>query len=361
MKFLIVLTGAGASFDCHIPEVSSNKRKLGLRPPLTQDLFSNRYQVVQKNFNYISGVIATARKNQKNDSKDFRIERFLKQLQESGKQGFIKAQHLKFYLQNLTWYVANYYLESGMDSVSAYHNLIEETTYSNFYDVTVFINMNYDPLMDISLRDNLNGVFKNPEGYSWNNQKYLYIKPHGSYNWKYYLGNLQHLKIPKYENSDVLTSFIEKISNYESLLSIDKIKVDENVKTEKDFLVKNNFHHNSKGLLEIAKIPAIVAPIEGKYGFVMPSIHFQYLEMINKPDVIDLVSVGYSFKDNDVNSILKNISSKIKNILIIDTDDSKLFKNRVDNLFKSPNKMFFNKGLSKVNNEITLFIKNANK
>lgn len=183
---LLVILGAGASFD----SVHSSNRRAGADtswpPPLARELFDPRpnFLDVINDFPACRPLLALLRARV-GDGED--VEVLLEELIERSEQGETQLPRqlmaVRFYLRQViercgrNWFN----LAAGITNYHRLVNTIETWRAANDERVT-FVTFNYDRMLEDAFRDTVNIPFVGIEDYTCRDDYWL-IKPHGSVDW----------------------------------------------------------------------------------------------------------------------------------------------------------------------------------
>lgn len=178
---LVVMVGAGASYDCFEDGVATANGSY--RPPLVKDLFENttafseilsRYQKAQT----ISGDIRSRLLNDDDSLENILVEYSKYDKKTANYKCFLEVP---FYLQELFLNISLKYIQSGANN---YQRLVVALDSSDF-DEIMFVTTNYDLFLEQAFMDSgiFTNTFENVGQYKNLGQKFSLVKLHGSVNW----------------------------------------------------------------------------------------------------------------------------------------------------------------------------------
>jgi hypothetical protein len=171
MAKLIVVLGAGASYDCASTNVNPD---LSMRPPLVKDLFDTRFQDILHEYPLAEQVAPDVRVALQGGA--IALEAFLREELRDSPYPHLRSSYLALplYLQHLFWQVGDSYALQPDN----YDRLVMECLR---LDRVTFMTLNYDTILDrrLAIRDPLASFddYVKP-GRSWG-----LVKLHGSINW----------------------------------------------------------------------------------------------------------------------------------------------------------------------------------
>lgn len=304
---LLVIFGAGASFDCADKTKSSVNKEY--RPPLTSQIFSRQYPLEDRStpggINSFKDSIlnrhffASSIGHEYNPNTSLEI--YLSGLKISNYASDRKKYlALCIYLHDLFENISSRYLNASLDN--NYHSLLLKLRKTQFPRIN-FLTTNYDTIFDATLEKLYTFVFQDLNDYlnfQGDGKTFNYIKAHGSINWSFLL-NDQCIELR--ESDNIINGRINV--NDDLMRSIESAN-----------LVKIN-HMIASGKI---KFPAIAVPL-GKYKFISPVQVENFLGQ--KLNVSHILIIGYSGRDNTIFDLLKKILTipAPANIFIVDKDE----------------------------------------
>lgn len=278
----LVIIGAGASYDYSFSQDV-------IRPPLTKDLFENKYSDIISEF---SGVESLA--SQILQAKD--IENYFQQQWTKIEKNYnpillYKLINVQYYLHNLFYKFSNG-IDFRRNNYIGFFQALEDSLISKGNDEkALIVSFNYDTILEQSLSRALHYNFQSFDDYiNVNNNRFTLFKPHGSWNWVNKLSNNFLSEIGVDRNSPIVS--ISKVL-YEKKISLGKM-------------------HNSLGsetmIISRADVdyyfPQLLIPFKSKDSFVMPDSHLLFLEgFLSHVDKI--IIIGWKGAEEKFKALLK--------------------------------------------------------
>lgn len=245
---LVVVIGAGASYDCVDPlEASADP---DFKPPLTTDLFDNRpkFAEVLGRYPVVRSLSGEIRKQIRNGES---LETLLHNQMNSPLPAFRKQFHqVPFYLQEIIYQCSVHYLPHD---ATVYDTLVREVLRSNFAHA-LFLTTNYDLFLDRAISGLYDREFVEPNDYLLLDQSSSLVKLHGSVSWWRRVLNQESLEM------DVRAA-IRKCPI--DLRFSDGIVIAE--RRAEDAIVNGYLHY-----------PAMSVPVDGKSDFNAPQEHILF-------------------------------------------------------------------------------------
>ncbi|MBF0252541.1 MAG: hypothetical protein HQL29_01875 [Candidatus Omnitrophica bacterium] len=347
MKTLLLITGAGASFDMVSGQLRHGLVNESHRPLLTREIFSMRLE------GHVTNDLLHRSERAMYVAADFtaryevgggkNLEQYLDELKNSS---IISMQDhylvIPIFLRELFLDISNAYLESGSNvQATNYYRLLMDFEMGK-YERLIWFNLNYDLFGDRAIQNFMGNkqLFLKMSDYvnikTKGGKEIYYLKPHGSVDWVHrivpqndtYIGNPIF-----YNENDIKIGNIPKnfYANY----------ISREIMTESEFDV----HVKTGG-----KYPAISVPI-GKYT-PLKADHINMVKPYLKNET-DILCVGFSALDDDIFEIINNEIVETNKLLIItgdsDADDViKRFKKKCSHkkLFEDTD-IIFREGFSR--------------
>jgi hypothetical protein len=289
---LLVILGAGASFDCATG--SGGQLHADLRPPLVTQLFETRpaftrilrhYPLAQKAAADIRPAIADS---------SVAIEEFLRETLRDSEFDHRRDQYwaIPLYLQHLLFEVSRwaYRPQSGYaEQPDCYDRLINAALQ---VDEVTFVSLNYDDIFDqrLFVHDALDSL----SHYLSPNRNWALIKLHGSINWGRRVLNVPTRVLGREATDSVFSQTFAH-------LGLD-IKLSDEIELRPQSTVRETRLTHGSDLY----FPALSAPLGAEDDLVCPPEHVTYLKKITgHHDPLDLLVIGYSGLDV---SVLKLVS-----------------------------------------------------
>lgn len=320
MRILVVI-GAGASFDSWPELVFKRSMDDDLRIPLANLLFEPKHtQNDLLNKYHLMGIASALRASSRLLGNEFSIENELakinytaiKRKDPNNLEGLFKT---RFYLHSLITRLTNDTIQKTsshtvyVDLLRQLKNWIDESPDQRCVDLVVF---NYDTLIEQAMETVYcfnwrvkNGI--NPLSAYYQGKNLKIYKPHGSINWG--------REIVQGEGHYVYYDTDSVISNYENIEfanSFQKISVD----VFENYAISKNF------------VPAIAIPFKGKTDFqeCPEEMQVKMLEATKKAD--KLITLGWRGADEHFTKLLKE-NTNIDDVYVVspnaDTHLDKIF------------------------------------
>ncbi len=298
-KRALVILGAGASGDLISLKVGRPTDQ-DLRPPLTFELFNERYSPILDRYPRARSLAAVVLDRL---SRDEALEAIFRNLAESNEPHIVRQfQEMPLYLQELLHEVSAGFCSEPVN----YSRLVNRLLASDFERVA-FVTLNYDTLLDQALGTiDVRGKIFEMDGYVRDN--WMLVKLHGSVNWgrkvmqpKKATGHLfrQFSEIalpPTVSPNDFAESpTAEYLANsFPKVLDI----------LEDQVVFREGRSDSARRDGEDFYYPAITIPVEGKAGFSCPPEHVLSLQEF-LPTCRNVLIIGVSGKDDDLLKLLK--------------------------------------------------------
>jgi len=304
-RFLTVILGAGASYDSLPPNVSSALFQGKLRPPLTAEIFHGRagFQPILEKYPKALTLASTIRIRV---TRGEALESVLRSLSNSKEEHIVRQfRQIPLYLQELFGEISVNYTKQPIN----YHHLVNSILGSQFERVA-FVTLNYDLLLDNSLETISNRPMNDIGAYIQPDQRWTLVKLHGSVNWARSLRRVTVQSVPP-------------ASLGEMLAVVDKVSI-----TEDDLgpvTLLNS--HQQRRIASRFLYPALVVPVEGKYGFVCPRSHIDALKR-HLSACPNFLVIGVSGRDQDLLDLMGESISECRGFATVGGGDIKEVTNR---------------------------------
>jgi hypothetical protein len=298
VRALVVITGAGASYDC----VSSHVlRRTEYRPPLVVELFAGvpaAYAEILHEYPLAEAAAADIRPQL--DAGAVAIEQFLRERLRDSSDPYARRRYLAvpLYLQHLLFQISKTDGSGYTRHPDHYDALVNAVLP---LDEVIFITLNYDTLLDqrLFLYSNLHSM----DAYIEPGRNWSLIKLHGSVNW----GRVVR------ERTDA--SYSTSIPIVNSLFArLIKVELeDEIVLRDNDDLSCARYDSAAKTLF----YPALSVPL-GHDEVVCPPSHHDHLRArLGELYGLNLIVIGYSGLDREVLTILKESKNSLRSLLVV--------------------------------------------
>jgi len=310
MKNLLIITGAGASYDAADPAFYNVE--IERRPPLTDQLFQvgNLKQPGAANNNplvveyLISNPNAARIGSERPTAKS--LESYLSELR-SHKSKEVRKRYwaVPIYLHDLFLAVSNGYIKSKAPGVPSNYTALISAILNSNYEQIIWINLNYDLLADYAIKDSWKNDFKTLDDYmniktKEDGLEIKYTKPHGSVDWFYSKNNPMTWDQIRHGKVAIDDNFEESLSKevYTHYYITEELKYSDDKK-------------------KLHAYPAILAPL-GKYSYVCNK-HIETIIPILK-DTASVLCIGFSALDGDVLELIEKHMPKIEKIKMVNKD-----------------------------------------
>jgi hypothetical protein len=301
---LVVVVGAGASFDCSgILELCDTTRQ----PPLVSGLFGSDYADVLNEYRLARAAAAEIRPALLAGES---IEDLLRErLRDSTSQYALRRYHqVPLYLQHLLWVAGNLEGDGYTRDPQNYNFLVNHALE---FDQPVFVSLNYDTLLDECLAQYSQGY---SDVSSYLRPDWALIKLHGSVNWGWEL-------VPP---SPAFYATPPPVSTLTALFdgrSPDP-KVGIAVRGGDLSTIRYDADRGSatRGSLFY---PALSVPVGEQDELVCPDEHVDYLKtrLTNSSGGVDVVTIGYSGRDQEVLAIFEECKPPLRSLCVVDAKE----------------------------------------
>jgi hypothetical protein len=303
MSQLIVLVGAGASYDC-----ASNyqRRVIAFRPPLVKELFESRpdtFNAILHRYPLAEAAAAQIRPVLSRGAIVF--EEYLRTRFQESDHPYTRRKLFSIppYLQDLLFEVGQ---PGGYTAhPDNYDHLISIVTE---LDEVVFVTLNYDLLLDRRLSnleplDSL-GSYVDP-GRRWS-----LIKLHGSVNWG------RRLWVPPEGEAD--GRYYAAAFDYAAI----HLELEDGIELRPDHSIGAMRNGGAqRGNQVLAYYPALALPLGSEDELVCPPDHVEHLRRrLRADDGLRLLVVGYSGNDQEVRNLIRESGNKIRSLLVANGD-----------------------------------------
>jgi hypothetical protein len=282
---LMVIFGAGASYDSY-PSCPPGDARFGDdRPPLAIHLFEERepFAKIVREFPDCRPIIAELRHRDPNEG----VERVLERIQAENANDPVGQREMtavRYYLQSIIWECEERW-ELRHSGVTNYSRLLRQIRIHDKANETVcFVTFNYDRMLEKALPA-LGGNIQAMNDYI-NSSRYKVFKIHGSVNWRRVISNTPFELRPLSDSSVAR----EVIRNADYILGQKWITEDYEIATQ---LTEQKL---KTGKQQFALFPALAIPVESKQDFELPPDH---LDQLNKiiPEITKLLVIGWRATD----------------------------------------------------------------
>jgi hypothetical protein len=306
---LMVIFGAGASFDSYVSRPPNPKHPEEYRPPLTSELFDDRpaFNRAFQQFDKGQPLIAKLRYLTESETLEQVLERV-----DSESQGYAEGRKqlaaIRYYIQ---WVISDCEVKwgnvhMGATNHKALFNRIEFWRVPRNEPVCI-VTFNYDSLIEEAL-SMFDLLFKDMSHYT-QHSSYKVIKLHGSVNWV-------HPMLLPIVSIEQLTPL--EISQH-LIRGIDAANVSLN-----GFEIQNEIP--PPRIRHCAYLPAIAIPVQAKSSFECPQDHVNVLnEAI--PQVDKLIVVGWRGQEQHFTGLFQKLQRRVSVLIVAgnekDTEQTK--------------------------------------
>jgi hypothetical protein len=325
MNSLLLITGAGASFD--VVNRSLIPTNTEFRPPLTRDLFypSPRYiRDFKLEERLESNYVNLCLENHPIAAKiglDYKI-RVVKGKETKGLEDFLHnlKNDKKILKRNQFWSVPPYLYDlfanisrkyiptKRQHPIATNYKLLIEAINDSIYSQLIWLNLNYDVLADVALKSSVTKSLDNLANYlkleTQDGLKIMYTKPHGSIDW---FKKIDYSGLSRKITCDYISrNPIGMPIDFENRLSKELF-----TEAERDNLMR--VEPDSRWY------PAITAPL-GKYEFVCAQ---HKVEIANKlKNTSSILCIGFSALDRDILDLIRDNIVQIDKLKIVNGNSS---------------------------------------
>jgi SIR2-like domain len=252
MKELIVVLGAGASYDLVVPENTTIRPEY--RPPLTKHLFTevSPLQDILEDYPGARSLASDISYRVKNGEP---LESVLRSLRDSPEpHDRRRFPQIPLYLQHLFGAISENYTTEPVN----YTRLVGALMASDFRRVA-FVTTNYDLFLEKALTSVMGSTFNHLDAYI-REPKWILIKLHGSVNWAWEI-----------DGPDIAAGSQQMIFD-----TISRIPLYERIHGTGELTLVSSYLHRGGG--DQLFYPAISVPVDDKYEYVCPREHVEALQ-----------------------------------------------------------------------------------
>jgi hypothetical protein len=303
-KQLIVVLGAGASFDC---STSRDGLDLAWRPPLVTEIFDKRFEEILLRYPLATQIAPEIRLSLQKGA--VQLETFLRErIRDSPHEHYRQSYaDIPLYLQDLLWQCGSP-THGYTRFADNYARLVMAALK---LDRVSFVTLNYDTLLDTQLEMRY-GRFDSMESYISVDRRWSLIKPHGSINWGYRvsnrkLGNDLSLYI---DRDPTLSEWFENAF---------ELSFDQQIEVASASDLRS---FRARGFPVALYYPALAVPLGPEDENLCPEEHLLELRDLMKRDFEghNLLIIGYSGLDQEIMKMLAWSGRPFKNVMIVNGD-----------------------------------------
>jgi hypothetical protein len=287
-RHLLVVVGAGASFDCASFRV---RRNGDLRPPLVTELFGERFASILEEYPLAQQVAPAVRRTIGDGS--IALEQYLREELRDSPYPHLRRRYraVPLYLQHLLWEVSFGYT----DHPDNYDLLITETLK---LDRVTFVTLNYDTILDGRL--GVDSRIGEMSDYVRPDRQWALVKLHGSVNWARRIQGGPRVGAPlAIEGADPtyasdFATLGEQFDVETDIVMRDDLAVS-NLRTDARWMSAGDLYY-----------PALVAPLGSADEIVCPEAHVEWIREAqrNSPLGLSILVLGYSGLDQQLLELL---------------------------------------------------------
>jgi hypothetical protein len=314
-KSLVVVLGAGASFDCASDAVAKN---VDLQAPLVTQLFDKRFQEVLHAYPLAEQVAPDIRVAV--ESGQVALEKYLlEELRESSHDHLRRRyQAVPLYLQHLFYEISRGYTKHPDN----YDRLITEALR---LDRVTFVTLNYDILLDERLA--IDQAIDSLRDYVDPRRRWSLVKLHGSINWgrRVYRATL--------EDDGILALGFQRAPR---TFAGDFAVLGEDIQTDPEIELRSgdleemraewrvddtasaSFVGVGRRRLGDLYFPALAAPLGEADEIVCPRDHVSHVatQLATMP-ALNLLVIGYSGIDQEVLGLIKSAGKPVRSLKVV--------------------------------------------
>lgn len=288
-KSALVIIGAGASFDLMSKRDEERTADRNYRPPLVDEVFDPRlsFQPILAKYPGAGALAETIR----NLVPQRPLETVLREFADlPGDDHRAKMfREIPLYLQDLFGEISSIYTRGRQPP--NYSHLVNQLLPA--FERVAFVTTNYDLFLEQVL---MVAAIGGPiEGMGWyiHSPGWLLVKLHGSVNW-----GRQILSHPKTPDGRIDLNMLSEL----------ELTLEPTIDVLSTFQVR--------AIDDYPVYPALVAPVEGKYGFVCPPRHVDALKEL-LPMCGSLLVIGHSAQDTDMLELLRDHLGRCRALVVV--------------------------------------------
>jgi hypothetical protein len=300
---LVVLIGAGASFDCTSADV---QKDADLTPPLVKDLFAQRGTFARILNAYPLAAMAAAEIRSTLPNEAIALEAYLSERLRASTDDYARRRYrqIPLYLQELFHRIS---APASPDELSPVGFTRQPDNYDVLLNATlsldrvVYITLNYDTLLDQRLGSYSTG-FRTLADYIPANRNWTLAKLHGSINWARPLTR----ELAADRGQMPREAYVEHVNG------LDELELDRHVVMRGGDLETMRFNGG-----RIVYYPALSAPLGAADELSCPPEHVAHLKrVLGEMGEINLLVIGYSGLDQEVLQLLAESTTGLSQLLV---------------------------------------------
>lgn len=306
---LIILLGAGASYACTSEQISG--RRHYFRPPLTSELFEDRFGSILHEYRLAEAAAADIRPAVA--AEPVALEAFLRDTLRDSPHPHRRQQFraVPLYLQHLLFEISSWtYGDEGHGYTPNPDNYQRLISAALDLPEAIFITLNYDTLLDRRLfaydpLEDMNSYIKPARNWSL-------IKLHGSVEWGYQV--LNHWE--RLDDDPFLAETFARIEGDIALEQDPVLRLQASIEGARAEGMAPSFG----GRLFY---PALSAPLGPGDELVCPPTHVDWLKQrLQAHDGLNLLVIGYSGLDEEVLKILRDSENSLRSLWVVSHNEN---------------------------------------
>jgi len=307
-NMLMVVFGAGASYDSVSKLPDYNRLASTYRPPLASGLFSRRphFDAWISRYYACNAVINQLQSPPNGSSVESELEKLWTE-REKNPRRYRQLAAVQFYLHSMIWECTEKWEREVARGVTNYKNLLDriDSWRRQTNEKVCLVTFNYDTMLENALVD-LDIKISDLSHYIANND-YKIIKPHGSVNWAHGVyGDI--VKDLRRTSLEVANELIERRS---------ELTITSDFQMLRQPLVEQSAMWSSKSLL----FPALAIPLEHKQDYECPTEHLEVLRTCI-PEVTKMLLIGWRATETKFIELLKEKLQKKIIMKVVNSSES---------------------------------------
>lgn len=296
---LMVIFGAGASYDS-VPSRPPRTSRSEYRPPLANDLFSNRPQFVtaMRRFPRCQAIIPYLQQ----PAEGRPVEQVLEGLQEEAKEYPERHRQLtaiRYYLHFMLWECEQLWDQEIAKGITNYKTLLDQIEHwrSKAGERVCIVTFNYERMLEEAL-PTVGVTIRDLPDYI-TNQNYKIIKLHGSVHWGREVDTPME-NLPNRNVDDVARELIDRAA---------ELEISQRYRMVTSYPIGK--------WEEKALFPALAIPVETKRNYECPPEHLEALQHCI-PKVTKLLVIGWRGTENNFLGMLaESLRKDVRGIIVV--------------------------------------------
>jgi len=302
----VIIFGAGASYS--LKNISrTNLKRSGLYPPLTKELFDERFSDIIGRFGLIKEILEQIRAMTQNGGN---FEEYLSSLYKENRfETQAQLTEIQLYLRDLFDSIQSEYLKADFKETSYYYHFLRKLKYC--HSKACVITFNYDLFLDEAMEGVFEHKYTNIDSY-YKNVDYELYKVHGSINWLYLFDLLEG------EGHDSLLNKVRYIIEYKESHEKKGIPLRTLGVIREMVRKKKSFNYE--------QVPALAIPLPEGKNFIVDEHEQNIIDNLRQTN--KLIIIGWSAGDDYfVNKIIENIDYEKVKLVVVDPEPHNIIKN----------------------------------